>query len=65
MASSAACQYGAEEQTVDHVVLQCPVHPHGLYGLTVLAGADPSSKFRGGGDFSIISQSSLITGSLL
>jgi len=25
MASSAACEYGAEEQTVDHVVLQCPI----------------------------------------
>jgi len=38
MASSAACDCGAEEQTVDHVVLQCPIHrpPHGLHGLTVL-----------------------------
>jgi len=38
MASSAACECGAEEQTVDHVVLQCPVHPppHELRGLTVL-----------------------------
>ena len=37
MASSEACQCGAEEQTVDHVVLQCPIHrpPHGLHGLTV------------------------------
>jgi len=26
MASSAACECGADEQTVDHVVLQCPVH---------------------------------------
>ena len=28
---------GVEEQTVDHVVLQCPIHrpPHGLHGLTV------------------------------
>ena len=26
MASSAACECGAEEQTVDHVVLQCPIH---------------------------------------
>jgi len=35
---SAACECGAEEQTVDHVVLQCPIHrpPHGLHGLTVL-----------------------------
>jgi len=38
MASSAACECVAEEQTVDHVVLQCPIHrpPHGLHGLTVL-----------------------------
>jgi len=38
MAASAACECGAEEQTVDHVVLQCPIHrpPHGLHGLTVL-----------------------------
>ena len=38
MASSAACECGAEEQTVDHVVLQCPTHrpPHGLHGLTFL-----------------------------
>ena len=38
MAPSAACEYGAEEQTVDHVVLECPIHrpPHGLHGLTVL-----------------------------
>jgi len=37
MASSAACEYGAEKQTVDHVVLQCPIYqpPHGLHGLTV------------------------------
>jgi len=37
MASSAACECGAE-QTVDHVVLQCPIHrpPHGLHGQTVL-----------------------------
>ena len=29
---------GAEEQTVGHVVLQCPIHrpPHELHGLTVL-----------------------------
>ena len=29
---------GAAEQTVDHVVLQCPMHrpSHGLHGLTVL-----------------------------
>jgi len=38
MASSAACECGAEEQIVDHVVLQYPTHrpPHGLHGLTVL-----------------------------
>ena len=38
MASSAPCECGAEEQTVDHVVLQCPIHrpPNGLHGLTVL-----------------------------
>jgi len=38
MASSADCECGAEEQTVDLVVLQCPIHrpPHGLHGLTVL-----------------------------
>jgi len=38
MASSATCECGAEGQTVDHVVLQCPIHrpPHGLHGLTVL-----------------------------
>ena len=38
MASCAVCECGAEEQTVDHVVLQCPIHrpPHGLHGLMVL-----------------------------
>jgi len=38
MASSAACECGAEEQSVDHVVLHCPIHqpPHGLHGLAVL-----------------------------
>jgi len=38
MASSAPCECGAEEQTVGHVVLQCPIHrpPRGLHGLTVL-----------------------------
>jgi len=37
MASSAAFECGVEKQTVDHVVLQCPIHrpPHGLHGLTV------------------------------
>jgi len=34
----AACECGAEGQTVNHVVLQCPIHqpPHGLHGVTVL-----------------------------
>ena len=38
MASSGACECGAEEQTVDHIVLHCPPHrpPHGLHSLTVL-----------------------------
>ena len=35
MASSAACECGAEKQTVDHVVLQCPIH-RPLHGLTFL-----------------------------
>jgi len=37
-ASSVACECGAEEQTVDHVVFQCPIHqtPHGLHGARVL-----------------------------
>jgi len=38
MASSAACLCGAENQNVDHVVLQCPIHgpPHRLHALMVL-----------------------------
>jgi len=38
MASSAACEFGAEEPTVDRVDHQCPIHrpPHGLHGLTIL-----------------------------
>jgi len=38
MASSAACACGTEEQTVDHIVFQSPIHrpPHGLHDLTVL-----------------------------
>jgi len=39
MASSEACESGAEEQAVDHVVIQCLLiyrPPHGLHGLTVL-----------------------------
>ena len=35
IASSAACECGAEEQTLDHVVLQYPIH-RPLHGLTVL-----------------------------
>jgi len=37
MAASGACEFGAEEQTDDHVVFQCPIHrpPHGLHGLTI------------------------------
>jgi len=37
MALSAACECGAEEQTVDHVVLHCQIHrpPHGAHGLVV------------------------------
>ena len=33
-----ACECGAEEQTVDHVVFQCRIHrpPDGLHGLAVL-----------------------------
>jgi len=43
MASSAACERGAEERTVDHVVLQCLIHrlPHTLHGLTVLGDETP------------------------
>ena len=38
MASLTACECGAEEQTVDHVVLQCPIRrpPHGLHSLADL-----------------------------
>jgi len=37
MASSAACECGAEDQTTDHVVL-CPIHQPllGLHSLTAL-----------------------------
>ena len=40
MSSSATCECGAEDQTVDHVFLQCLIHPapHGLHGLTALDG---------------------------
>jgi len=38
MASSVACECGAEELTFDDVVLQCLIHRplHGMHGLTVL-----------------------------
>jgi len=38
MATSANCECGSENQTVDYVFFQCPIHPplHGLHGLTVL-----------------------------
>jgi len=38
MASSVTCECGAEEQAIDHVVLECPIHQHsnGLHSLTVL-----------------------------
>jgi len=38
VASSAACECGAEDQIVDRVVFHCPIHRphHGLHGLTVL-----------------------------
>ena len=38
MAPYASCEFGAEEQTVNHVVLHSPIHrPHyGVHGLTVL-----------------------------
>jgi len=38
MASSMTNECGAEEQTVDHVVLQCPIYRsrRGLYGRTIL-----------------------------
>jgi len=37
MASPAACECGEEELTINHVVLQRPIHQrtHGLHGLTV------------------------------
>jgi len=38
MAIFVICECGAEDQTVDLVVFQCPIHrlPHGLHGLMVL-----------------------------
>ena len=36
MASTAACECGAEEQAADHVITSCPIyhHPNGIHGLT-------------------------------
>jgi len=38
IALSAACECGAEEPTVNHVALECPIHQpcHGLHGLMAL-----------------------------
>jgi len=38
MVLSVACECSAEEQTVDHVVFQYPIHqpPDGVHGLMVL-----------------------------
>jgi len=38
MAPCAACECGAEERTVDHLVLHYPIHlpPYGMHGPTVL-----------------------------
>ena len=38
LASSAKCECGANEHTVDHIILTCPIHraPRGIIGLTVL-----------------------------
>jgi len=48
MAPSGGCERGAEKQTVDHVVRQCPIHrpTHGMHGLTVL---DQGCATRGPG----------------
>jgi len=48
MVSSAACECGAEKQTVDHVVLECPIHgpPRRLHGLTVLDDETIESLFN-------------------
>ena len=36
MASTVACECGAEEQTADHVITSCPIYryPNGARGLT-------------------------------
>ena len=38
LASSANCQWGASEQTADHIILTCPTDraPRGIVGITVL-----------------------------
>jgi len=36
IAASAVCECGAKDQTFDHVVFQCPIHPHELHGLAAL-----------------------------
>ena len=38
LATSPNCEFGASEQTEDHVLTACPIHraPHGARGLTVL-----------------------------
>jgi len=38
MSPSAACECGTDVQTVEHVVIHCPIHrpPYGVHGLTVL-----------------------------
>ena len=35
LAPSAACECGAEEQTADHIILECPTYqaPNGMHGL--------------------------------
>jgi len=39
MAPSEACECGAEELIVDHVIFHCPIHrsTHGMHPLMVLA----------------------------
>ena len=38
LASSLKCKCGTSEQTLDHIILTCPIHqaPQGIMGLTVL-----------------------------
>ena len=46
LAPSPNCEYGASEQTADHVLTACPIHraPHAARGLTVLV----MTKFNAG-----------------